>query len=177
MSPVAINKDFMVFIDVKSKLFSSKKEFRTFVIDTKTGKKLFETVYDKNDPKLISNAFISKKNEIVVLGQYYKPNAKIAKDQSLGLYVDIFNTKGEITYSQKISWAEDIHRFLPIKKGSKLKDIGYIFFHDIIRTQNGDFYAIGEQFKKTVSAACNNCNNWWFIRWRYSNVGFDTTYY
>lgn len=61
MSPVAINKDFMVFIDVKSKLFSSKKEFRTFVIDTKTGKKLFETVYDKNDPKLISNAFISKK--------------------------------------------------------------------------------------------------------------------
>ena len=51
-----------------------------------------------------------------------------------------------------MSWAVDVNAKLKIKRDSKMEDVGYIFFHDIIRTQSGDYYAIGEQYKKTANA-------------------------
>ena len=153
ITPVTVNEKFIVLIDVKGKGVSNKKQFNSIVLNSKTGELLFEKPYDENDPKLISNAFISPEGKVAVLGQYYKPKAKIAKAESLGLYVDIFDDNGNKVFDKKISWAEDVSNVLPVKSKSKLKDIGYIFFHDIIKTQNGEYYAIGEQYRKTVSAA------------------------
>jgi hypothetical protein len=31
-----------------------------------------------------------------------------------------------------------------------MKDVGYIFFHDVIRNADGNVYAIGEQYKKQM---------------------------
>ncbi|MBA6155688.1 hypothetical protein H3Z83_04010 [Tenacibaculum sp. S7007] len=150
--PVALNKNFIVLNEIKSKLFSSKREYKTVVLNSNNGNKLFEKPYDKADPKLISNSFISKEENVTVLGQYYKPKAKLGKAQSLGLFVDVLDTKGNIVFNKKISWKEDVGKFLPVKDNNKLKGIGFIYFHDIIKTENGDYYAIGEQYKKTVSA-------------------------
>ncbi len=152
ITPLAFGKDYIVLIEIKSKKMSIKKEYKTIVLDTNTGEKLFEKPYDKNDPKLMSNSFISESNKVSVLGQYYEPNAKLTKAQSLGLYVDVFNTNGEVEFTKKISWQEDVAKFLPVKDNNKLKDIGFIFFHDILKTNSGEYYAIGEQYKKTVSA-------------------------
>ncbi|CAL2076015.1 conserved exported hypothetical protein [Tenacibaculum sp. 190524A05c] len=152
VTPIAINDNFIVLIDVKSKRMSKKKEFKTIVLDANTGVKLFDKPYDENDPKLISNAFISSDGKISVMGQYYKPKAKIAKAQSLGLYTENYNDKGEVLFSKRISWQEDVSKFLPVKENNKLEDIGYIFFHEIIKTESGEYYAIGEQYKKTLSA-------------------------
>lgn len=152
VTPVALNDKFVVLVDVRTKGMSAKREFTTIVLNSQTGEKLFEKVYDKNDPKLITNSFISEDGKISVMGQYYEPNAKIAKAQSLGLYTEQYDEKGEVVFSKRISWQEDVSKFLPVKKNNKLKDIGYIFFHDIIKTQSGEYYGIGEQYKKTVSA-------------------------
>ena len=151
--PVTINEKFIVLVDISGKGLSNKKKISSIVLDSKTGKVLFEKPYDENNPKLISNAFVTSDGNIAILGQYYEVKAKIAKDESLGLYVDVFNDKGEKIYNKRISWSDDVNKFLPVKSDSKLKDIGYIFFHDIIKTQNGEYYAIGEQYRKTVSAA------------------------
>ncbi|MEE9408072.1 MAG: DUF6770 family protein [Polaribacter sp.] len=153
ITPVTVNEKFIVLIDVFGKQMSKKKQFNTIVLNTQSGELLFEKPYDENDPKLISNAFLSKEGNVAVLGQYYEPKAKIIKAESLGLYVDIYDKTGKKVFENKISWAEDVSKVLPVKSESKLKDIGYIFFHDIIKTQNGEYYAIGEQYRKTVSAA------------------------
>lgn len=151
--PVAIDESYVVLTDIKTKGgMSLKKEFKTVVIDVNTGKKLFEKLYDKEDPKLISNSFISENDKITVLGQYYEPKAKLAKAQSLGLFVDVLDENGKKEFSKRVSWKEDVAKFLPVKNNNKLKGIGYIYFHDIIKTKAGEYYGIGEQYKKTVSA-------------------------
>jgi hypothetical protein len=150
--PVALNKNYVVLNQIKSKLMSTKKEFKTIVLSSNNGGKLFEKPYDKEDPKLISNSFISEEEKITVLGQYYKPKAKIGKAQSLGLFVDVVDKEGTLLFKKKISWKKDVAKFLPVKKNNKLKGIGFIYFHNIIKTTEGHFYAIGEQYKKTVSA-------------------------
>ncbi|CAM1345541.1 DUF6770 family protein [Tenacibaculum amylolyticum] len=152
VTPIALNDKFIVLVDVKTKNMSTKKEFKTIVLNSKTGEVFFTKAYDENDPKLISNAFISDDGKISVMGQYYEPKAKLAKAQSLGLFVNEYSEKGTVEFSKKIAWKGDVSKFLPVKDNNKLKDIGYIFFHDIIKTQSGEYYAIGEQFKKTVSA-------------------------
>ncbi len=149
--PASTNENFIVLIDVKRK--GTKLEYSSSVIDTKSGEFNFENMYDANDPKLISNAFLTSDGNIATLGQYYKPKAKIMKAKSLGLYIDVFNAKGEKVFEKKNSWEVDVNRLLPVKKENKLEDIGYIYFHDIIKTQNGGYYAVGEQYRKTISAS------------------------
>ncbi len=151
VSPIALNDKYVVLVDVNVKGLS-KREFKTVVLNSQTGEKLFEKLYDENDPKLITNSFISEEGKISVMGQYYEPKAKIAKAQSLGLYMEEFNDKGEVEFSNRISWQEDVSKFLPVKKNNKLKKIGFIYFHDIIKTKSGEYFAIGEQYRKTVSA-------------------------
>lgn len=152
VAPVALNKKYVVLVDVRAKGLSKIREFKTIVLNTDTGEKLFENLYDENDPKLITNSFISEDGKIYVMGQYYEPKAKVAKAQSLGLYMEQFNEKGEVLSSSRVTWQGDVSKFLPVKKNNKLKDIGFIYFHDIIKTQSGEYFAIGEQYRKTVSA-------------------------
>lgn len=148
--PLYSENDYMVMVE--SKIRGIKAQFNTVLININTGDKLFSIPYDENNPKLISNSFITPNDDIAILGQYYEPKAKIAKAQSLGLFVDVYNNQGDISFQNKMSWAKDINEKLPVINKSKFDKIGYIFFHDIIRTQSGDFYAIGEQYRKTVSA-------------------------
>lgn len=149
--PVATNDKYLVIIDAYHKK-PSKINYDTMVFDVNTGEKLFTIPFDLQSPKLITNSFISDTGNIVLLGQYYEPEAKIVKAESLGLFSEIYDSHGKLISENKMSWTDDINKLLPVKKGSKIKNIGYIYFHDIIKTQKGDYYAIGEQFKKTASA-------------------------
>lgn len=147
----AANEKYIVLVDINYRK-PSKKTFNTIVLDVNTGKELFSKEFSMDNPRLISNSFITDEGNIVFLGQYYEPQAKIHKAQSLGLYTEIYNKKGDLLFENKMSWAEDVSGKLDIKRESKIKKVGYIFFHDIIRTKDGSFYAIGEQYRKTASA-------------------------
>ena len=151
--PIAVNEKFVVLMESsKPSLTSKKLNFKAIVLDVNTGKVLFEKAYDESNPRLITNSFVARDGNIALLGQYFEPGAKVMKAESLGLFTEVYNSQGELVFENKISWAEDIHKKIEVAKGSKLKKIGYIYFHDIIRTKAGDIYAIGEQYKKTASA-------------------------
>ena len=149
--PLSSEENYLVTVEIKRR--GKKLNFKTILIDVNTGSELFSTEFDENNPKLISNSFITSEGNIAVLGQYYEPKVKIAKAQSLGLFLEVYDNSGNVLFENKMSWAKDVNEKLEVGRKSKIKDIGYIFFHDIIRTQKGDFYAIGEQYKKTANAA------------------------
>ncbi len=52
-----------------------------------------------------------------------------------------------------VSWAGDVSKFLPVNLKGMIKDVGYVFFHDIVRNSDGKILAIGEQFRKQTSAS------------------------
>jgi len=44
-------------------------------------------------------------------------------------------------------------KFLKVSNKGKLADLGYVYFHRIVQTQDGRIFAIGEGYKKNANAA------------------------
>lgn len=122
--------------------------------DVKTGNKLFEKKLQstKHDLVLLNGFTDETTGNIAVLGLYYEKDVKTMKAKSLGLFAQVLDKQGNLVSENYTSWAKDVSKFLPVNAKGKMDDTGYIFFHNIIKSKDEKIYAIGENFKRTVSA-------------------------
>lgn len=120
---------------------TGKQEWKTELVDPKFEISLLNTYPEKD------------KGQVVLFGSYFKKGANMAKAKSLGLFSFIMDMKtGEITKRNFISWVEDAGKFLNVNDKGKIQSVGYVFFHQFIKTADGRIFGIGEQYRKAVSA-------------------------
>jgi hypothetical protein len=153
INPIVVNDKILVALEsaVPGPL-SRKLTLRTKIIDVNTGKLIFEIENSRAvKPRMINNAFIEGDN-IVLVGEYYKDGDNVLSDKSLGLFTQVLDKSGNTIKESFISWKDDVTKVAKTSK-SFIEDKGYVFFHNIVKTKSGDYYAIGEYYKKTVSAA------------------------
>lgn len=153
INPIEVNEKVVVAIEAsRSSMFSTKTTIKTKVIDINTGKLIFERENSKqNNPRLISNAFIDKDNNLILMGEYFKDGDNIVSDKSEGLFSEILDLKGKTIKESLTSWNVDVAKFSKISNNF-IDEKGYIYFHKIVKTNSNNYYAIGEYFKKTASA-------------------------
>lgn len=154
INPIEVNEKVIVALEMSKKsLLSQKINIKILVINVDDGKVLFERSFDKeDDPRLITNAFLSDNSDLILLGEYFDKGDHFMKDQSLGLFAQVNDLNGNILSENKLNWDDHVSEKMEMKKGSKTEKNGYIYFHDIIKTQRGNYYAIGETYRKTASA-------------------------
>ncbi len=118
------------------------------------GKKAFEMSTEGEEYKFypMNVSTINGKTEFLLLGTYYKPNSVIMQDASLGLASWTINSSGKILAKKYNSWEADISKYLSSDKQGKIADVGFIYFHKIFQTADGNFHAVGEGYKKVASA-------------------------
>ena len=87
-----------------------------------------------------------------MIGPYFDGDDKIMQDQSKGLAIWVIDSKGKVLTQKYNSWEGDISKFLKLDKKGRLEDIGYLYFHEILQTADGKFFAIGEGYRKQASA-------------------------
>lgn len=153
INPIEVNDKVVVALETsKPGLLSRKVTLRTKVIDITTGKLLFEKEYSKTSkPRLINNAFLDTNNNVVLMGEYFKEGDNIFSDKSLGLFTEVIDVSGKTLKEAFTSWKEDISKIFKTDK-SFIEDKGYIYFHNVVKTDNNEYYAIGEFYKRTASA-------------------------
>ncbi|RZJ55971.1 MAG: hypothetical protein EOO44_01310 [Flavobacterium sp.] len=154
INPIEANDKYVVAIEMaRPGALSRKITIRTKVLDINTGQLLFEKEYSKQSkPKLITNAFLDKDNNLILMGEYFKEGDNILDDKSLGLSTEVIDSKGNTLHENLISWKEDVAKIAKVD-GNYIQDKGYIYFHNIVRTQKNEYYAIGEFYKRTASAS------------------------
>jgi len=154
INPIEVNDHVIVALETsRPGALSRKVTLRTKVIDVNTGKLLFEKEYSKNSkPRLINNAFLDKDNNVVLMGEYFKEGDNIFDDKSLGLFTEVINASGNTLKENFTSWKEDVAKIAKVS-GNFIEDKGYVYFHKIARTNSNEYYAIGEFYKRTASAA------------------------
>lgn len=153
INPIEANDKYVIALEQsKSSYLSHKITLRTKVIDVNTGALLFEKEYAKNKkPKLITNAFFGKNDNILLMGEYFKEGDNIYTDKSLGLAIELLDSKGTTIKEEFISWKDDVSKLAKVN-GNYLDEKGYVFFHKIVKTNQDEFYAVGEFYKKTANA-------------------------
>lgn len=153
INPIEVNDKVIVALESsKPGIMSRKVTLRTKVIDVTTGKLLFEKEYSKTSkPRLINNAFLDANNNVVLMGEYFKEGDNIFDDKSLGLFTEVVSETGTTLKESFTSWKEDVSKIFKTDK-SFIEDKGYVYFHNIVKTNTNEYYAIGEFYKRTANA-------------------------
>ena len=136
----------------KSSLIGNSVEIRLLGVNAKTGEKMYDkALTDPNFEILILNGLESDSDgNVYMFGNYFPKGRSELSSPSLGLISVKLNNKGEVIEKNFISWADDVSKFIDINEKGKMKDVGFIFFHDVVRNADGNIYAIGEQYKKQM---------------------------
>lgn len=121
-------------------------------ISLETGKLLFEKVTDKSNHRMYPATLSVINGNAFVFGEYFAPNGNIMKDKSLGFAFWGVDEKGEITSEKYNSWAFDLGKHLTVTSKGKIDDFGFMYLHNMVQTEDGIIYAIGEGYQKTASA-------------------------
>ncbi len=139
----------------KKGIMSNNMDAYLLGIDIATGKKKFENkLADATNSFFLLNGLADEATGgFYLFGQHTELGENTFKDKSLGFCALQVDAAGKLVKTAKVSWATDVSKFLPVDYKGKIEDIGYVYFHKIIKLANGKVVAIGEQYNKTVSAS------------------------
>ena len=126
-----------------------------------TGQKAFEMSTETEAdyrfyPTNIST--INGQSNFLIMGTYYDKDDNVMKRNSLGLAAWTMDSKGKIISKKYNSWADDIGKHLKTTEKGNVEGLGYVYFHRIIQTADGKFFAIGEGYRKELSAGATALN-------------------
>lgn len=144
----------VVYIEVLkfSSIMDGNPESYILGLDMETGKQLFEKPTDKSKHKFYPASMAELNGKTVVFGEYFEANANIAKDKSLGFAFWGVDEKGAVLSEKYCSWGVDLGKYLSVSSKGKIDDFGFMYLHNMIQTDDGNIYAIGEGYKKVASA-------------------------
>lgn len=149
----------LLSISKQKSMTTSKFDSYLALIDIKTGKPYYNfQMQDDNEAQLsVLNAFvIDETGEAYVVGEYYAPGDNILKDKSMGIYIRGVEQNGEYSAFKKYGWEQEIastkQGTLSEEEAKSDKGTDQIFFHKFIRSQDGNIFAVAEQYRKQVSA-------------------------
>ena len=150
------SNDSIAFIEVLTKVKMTSKEAMSNLIgiNLQNGRKVFEIATQERGTKLfpMNISTLTNSSNYIVMGPYYSSDDRILQDQSDGIGIWTMNNKGKILKSKYISWTNDISKLLKTDERGRIENMGYIYFHKIMQTDDGKIFAIGVGYKKTASA-------------------------
>lgn len=118
-----------------------------------TGERAFEIRTDAQQYNMTPMSVISFKgtDNFMLLGAYFDKNEKNLSGRSLGVGLWLMNSSGRVVNSKYNSWETEISKVLNVNEKGRVEDLGYVFFHDLIETANGHFFAVCEGYRKAGS--------------------------
>lgn len=136
----------------KEKLLSKEMESTLLGINLENGKKVFEirTQDGKNQLYPMNISALNGHSEFLLIGPYYVGSDRVMQDKSDGLGIWLMNNKGKIEKSKYVSWTKDMSKFLKVDQKGRIGDLGYIYFHKLVQTEDGKIFAVGEGYKKVA---------------------------
>ncbi|MGY6649321.1 DUF6770 family protein [Wenyingzhuangia sp. IMCC45574] len=120
------------------------------VLDPKTGNAILDLNNSEAEiPKLLTNTYFGD-DSFVNIGEYFSTGENPIKDASNGMYFDRYDYSGNLLSTKQVSWDTDMLGKFKVE-GDK-KNRNHLYFHDVIKTNSGEYYAVAEQYKKSASA-------------------------
>ena len=144
----------VVYIEVLkfTGMFDQKPESSIIGLNLETGKQVFEKTTDSKYRFYPASMSLLNDGKAYLYGEYFDVNGNISKDKSLGFAFWGIDEKGKILSEKYCSWDLDLGKYLNVSSKGKIEDFGFMYLHNILQTSDGNIYAIGEGYKKVVSA-------------------------
>ncbi len=143
-----------VLVGEKTKAMANDVDYNVLAIDLATGKKKYQTVLKdaKYEVDPMSAYIDNETGNLAVMGLFYPGGEGRGEKnvRSLGLSLVKLSADGTVISSKYNSWATEISKYVASDAKGRIQDVGFIFFHRIVQTADGNVYAIGESYKKAA---------------------------
>jgi hypothetical protein len=125
-------------------------DFEILVQNVTNGQPLFRFSMETTKYKLsLTELFFDKeKQQFVLFAEYFDKDQNVIKSSSQGFVTLVLDMKGKIVSEKVNSWKTNIASLVEAKDKDKFDETS-IMFHEFVRTSDGQFFAIGEQYKKS----------------------------
>ncbi|MDJ1481705.1 hypothetical protein QNI16_14490 [Cytophagaceae bacterium YF14B1] len=142
-------------ISHKKSLLSNDLDYNLMIHEVKTGKQLFNIpIEDEKFNLSASNIFYEEASHtITIFGEFFELDSKEYKSQGLGFFYKILDMEGHLIRDKFITWQSDIAKVTKVDSKGRIDGKTRVLFHEVFKTADGEMFAIGEQYKKGVSAA------------------------
>lgn len=94
---------------------------------------------------------VLKDGKAYLYGEFFDKGGNVMKDKSKGFAFVGIDETGKTLSEKYSSWDLDLGKHLGTNGNGKIDDFGYMFLHNMIQTEDGSIYAIGEGYKKAAS--------------------------
>ena len=139
----------------KEAALSGKLESWLMGINLANGKNMFEFETNSKDKYAFFPMNVTQlagTGNFALSGPYFDADARVLKDRSKGMGIWVMNNKGQLTNSKYSSWEGDLAKYLPVNDKGKIDEVGYMYIHKVVQTNDGNIFAIAEGYKQQVSA-------------------------
>jgi hypothetical protein len=148
--------DSIAIIEVLSKEKLMSKELTSTILGLhlETGKKAFE-VRTQDGKHQLYPMNIARYNgdngAFLLIGPYYQGSDRVLQDKSEGLGIWLMNNQGKLVKSKYVSWIKDMGKHLTVDQKGRVEDMGYVYFHKLMQTDDGKIFAVGEGYRKAAN--------------------------
>tara|TARA_B100001109_G_C18846479_1_gene467100 strand:+ start:6 stop:1556 length:1551 start_codon:yes stop_codon:yes gene_type:complete len=151
LGPLSATEDLVTSL-LATKPSRMSRDIRFFVVgtDITNGKETFryEVKSSKYQESPINAIYNKKTNKINLLSYYFSKDENMMNGRSIGIANTELSTDGKELSKKYISWKKDVASTLAVNQHNKFDDIGFLFFHEFVRAENGKIYGIGESFRR-----------------------------
>jgi hypothetical protein len=134
----------------RTSIFSTDVDFELLVQNISDGKQVFRVpmATAKYKLSLADVSFDKEKQQFIVFGEYFNKDENVIKSKSQGFITVVLDMQGKVISEKVNAWKTDINKLVATKDKETFEDTD-ILFHEFIRTNDGQVFAIGEQYKKS----------------------------
>lgn len=143
---------------IVAEMQDSKMESWILGLNLQNGQKVFEVRSDLDQYMLAPMHVVKVKGteNFLIMGAYFNKKDTDSKAKNLGVGMWLINEKGKILNSKYNSWDTEISKVLSVDAKGKIDDFGYAYFHEIVETANGEYFAIAEGFRRKAQISVTN---------------------
>lgn len=137
-----------VTVTKSGKGIKGKQEVNFILLNSKTGKLIFETsISDKEDNQGIINAsYNSNENSFMLVGEYIDKENEVNIAKITGLVFTSLNADGKIIQEKKLAYSTELSKIKSIMGEEK----GGVYFHNFTLNE-GRWTGIGELYSKSLN--------------------------
>jgi len=150
------NNDSIALFEIlsKDKLLSRETESTLIGIDMANGRKLYEmpTQHGGNTLYPMNIAPIRGTQNVLLMGPYYNGDGRVLQDRPVGLGVWVVDSKGKVLQSKYNAYDGTLSKYVKVNSKGQVSNLGYVFIHNVLQTDDGNFFAIGEGYHKVANA-------------------------
>lgn len=136
---------------VEGKAYEVQKDYIVMAYRIADGEVAWKRKIPNDGQMNIRNVYMDEKGDLIFIGTFAETSTKSMKGKDLGMVFRKMNISGEIVLEDNLTWQE-LGKYAPTDTRGKIEGIGFVHFHKFVNGPEGNIYAIGEAYRKTVSA-------------------------